>query len=97
MAVLQVERDPPGLASLPRSTEPRSRLVTLFELPSGKYVDTLVRGASLKVKEITDELGPKPVFSGLLDIHQNLLGRSVKATGSINQLRDQLYFFHSRW
>jgi hypothetical protein len=39
----------------------------LTELPPEHYVDTIARVASLRAREIQDEVGPKFIFSGIIE------------------------------
>lgn len=50
----------------PPSHEPRPTL-TLSQLAPGKYVDTVARVACVRVSERVDEMGLKPVLTGVLE------------------------------
>lgn len=66
-SLLRVDRSLPKLETLPQLDKEKRPLVPLDELPPGQYVDTIARVASLRVRDVQDELEPKPVFSGILE------------------------------
>lgn len=69
MASFETRHNSPEFKVLPPlpSEQHERPSVTLADLPAGKYVDTIARVASLKVKEVEDELGSKPIFSGVFE------------------------------
>ncbi len=56
----------PRLLPTPSPTEPRP-ILTLSELVSGRYVDTVARIASVRVSERVDQMGCKFVSTGVLE------------------------------
>ncbi|MFQ6076611.1 MAG: hypothetical protein ACE5Z5_10835 [Candidatus Bathyarchaeia archaeon] len=68
MSLLKKDYTIPNIRAPPyESRLERRPPVTLSQLPTGRYINTIVRVASLKVKDIEDKLGPKRVFSGVLE------------------------------
>jgi len=59
----------PTRQSLPSPKDEKRPLFKLADLPSRHYVNTVARVCSFKVKEKVDELGPKKVYSGILQDH----------------------------
>ena len=67
MNLLGREGFPPKLETLPQPGKEKHPLIPLIDLPPRQYIDTIARVASLRVREIQDELGAKHVFSGALE------------------------------
>lgn len=66
--LLEEKHAPPAPEAIPQPDPHEGRpLLTLAELTPGRYVDTIARVDFFKVSERHDQLGTKPIYSGVLE------------------------------